>query len=469
MENTFKLLLMTIISLLVGCTEYPDEWGFKATLTEQTVEVISADASTSTYDVQIVAKLDGGSRSETISGAYYKIGVIEPVSNYTSKTNYFEVPAEITHNGDQMIVTGILKGCIFGRTYSEITLVMKTDGEDFSYSGSWKDGMTRSFTKSITDMQPSLGINGTSITFTKDYKYRVIASCDNMISEASCTFGGKTKKAEREGSVLVAEFTLSELEIGSFRNFLFKASNEFGETSLNIPYSLTIKGTNLDTSSFADDGEKEDCIRLCGVDWAKGNLVYDNGTWRINEDAVANSAYTNTSSYGEYFSWYYTTCDNTFRYLSTSNQNRVEIQGDISHDVVAAHLPGWVTPTSTQIGRLELYATLTSPYLSYIFGTDGLMLFPAKSGRVFQSGTPITVEIRPKGSLYLPNGLYNKNSGIYRNNNICYLTSTGSLGKSSSYCYTSTFTTTSGNVTATYDQTISYLCKLPVRPVKANN
>lgn len=325
----------------------------------------------------------------------------------------------------------------------------------------------------VTDITvlPKLSADDDPITLTKGYALRVSFKYANTVTEAKIRFGNITKIATVASGKITASFPLEELSVtDSYDGFYLTAKNENGESYASIAYKLLVSsGTN----NYSDDGEKSDCIRLCGIDWAKGNLVYDHGTWRIKENAAANTQASNTSNYGEYFSPYFTTCDNQFRNRTgIVYTEREEYQGYVNGiygDVTAAHLSGWVTPSADQMSLLR--TQVGANYLSRISGKNGLLFFPVMANRQFIGNLPINIEMRPTNALYLPYGYVSSSSvlGFDSTLSAVYLTSTYHYDNYNHDCCITTKIEKISNSDSfsTAETYMNWRYKLPVRPIKA--
>ncbi len=194
----------------------------------------------------------------------------------------------------------------------------------------------------------------------------------NAASPTSAYIVYKNLKADAtiSNGKVYADIDLTKLEgLTDSDNMYVYLENIVGTVSSPTGYYAK---TNTYADINPDDGPQSDCIRMGGVDWAKGNLQYVNGTWKIAErqDATVHKFSTSTYYYEakinsniEHF--YYG--DTRAIYLSYPNPitdpfpNNFDIQGNKEYDVVAAHLDNWVLPNTTQLRKL----TTVSAQLGY--------------------------------------------------------------------------------------------------------
>lgn len=102
------------------------------------------------------------------------------------------------------------------------------------------------------------------------------------VSFATFSFAGQAKKGvfDQDGDYSV-DFDLYDLLPSStpYSGVTIVLNVVFGEYKKDLSYSVMVEKT----ASFDDDGDKGDCVRIAGIDWAKGNLVCDNGKWTIGD------------------------------------------------------------------------------------------------------------------------------------------------------------------------------------------
>lgn len=230
------------------------------------------------------------------------------------------------------------------------------------------------------------------------------SSCSGYlpVSSATFSFAGQTKKGVLgQYGYYSADFDLCDLLPSStpYSGVTVVLNGVFGEYKENLSYSVLVEKT----ISFDDDGDKGDCVRIAGIDWAKGNLACDNGKWIIGNQTDRYSS-PNTSAYGTYFSFGNTEMDNVFHGWS---KNISDIQGNPDYDVVAAHIPGWMLPSKDDFSKLITYASVLSTY-------GGIMFTPSKEGKRFYSNSAVSYGILDaKDIILLPcNGIYSKDNGV---------------------------------------------------------
>lgn len=226
-----------------------------------------------------------------------------------------------------------------------------------------------------------------SVSFLPRSKYRIEVTCGLLYeplgfgSITATLSGSGSLETKTEGNNIIIDIDAQKLSAGSYSYVDLYVGNGFGNDAyIRIPLFLNVKTA---TNTFADDGEKGDCIRLCGIDWAKGNLQYNSGEWRIapTQDAVF-GVNGSDANHIEYFCYGDIDAElKTSRYFfdipETVGEN---IQGNELYDVATARLNGgWclpdpqdfetlITNASYQFGYVDRDGIRTYGYLFYNAG-----------------------------------------------------------------------------------------------------
>lgn len=213
-----------------------------------------------------------------------------------------------------------------------------------------------------------------SVSFLPRSKYRIEVTCGLLYeplgfgSITATLSGSGSLETKTEGNNIIIDIDAQKLSAGSYSYVDLYVGNGFGNDAyIRIPLFLNVKTA---TNTFADDGEKDDCIRLCGIDWAKGNLQYNSGEWRIapTQDAVF-GVNGSDANHIEYFCYgdidaELKTTTHLFNIPPQVGILEYDIQGDRLYDVVAANLQGnWCLPTPENFADLLQYASCQYGYV----------------------------------------------------------------------------------------------------------
>lgn len=308
----------------------------------------------------------------------------ENISNYSSM-KWTDVPTQVEkiEDGKYMLLATIEK-CTYGKDFE----VRAYDGNDEA-----KHYNRRSFLYSRNDFLPYLDDShcdwDSDGNIVASMTYRMMNSDIPVLpGEFSVDINGTkfTPQVEDFGNrqkVTVVINPRKDLPEGTYSEISFGAKNITGGRTYYINnLSLTVSES---TATYTDDGEKSDCIRLCGIDWAKGNLV---------DNKIATHNWETEYCYGN----------------NPTEAKGEEVKGDDQLDIVAQNLPGWVTPSAEDFRKLM--------EMSYIYckisdGTYGLLFQTCKPGEKrfvanLPNDSPLNETTANKLGLFLPdtNGYY---------------------------------------------------------------
>lgn len=271
-----------------------------------------------------------------------------------------------TLNGE--IVTAKLENLTLGRSYQ---ITPKASLKDLDFSGT-----SASVTTSADVFKPYFATTDVAVSVDEIGKlsFKDIACVrDSTVipTSASLKLGSSSypmtiTKVSAGQFEVKADVVLENLSEGSYANATIEVSNAIGSGSQSIALGLTISSNS---AQYSDDGMKDDCIRLCGIDWAKGNLQYYNGTWRIAPEQQSilnmNNSTLNYNSLEHFIigktgntSSVYTSGSYAGLYTrettsSKSSDFSSSIQGDSTHDVATAKLGvEWQIPDNVQWSTL---------------------------------------------------------------------------------------------------------------------
>lgn len=384
-----KVLAFSLVALLLltltCCTDYPDEWGFDVSTDYIKSEVLNV--TTSSYDAQITANIIVNTEGEGINGAGF-------IVKTSSGTEHIEtIPINFTQDGNGLKISHTLSKLRYDEKY-DIQLYVENEHVQFVMKGT-------SLSRSLRDFIPQ--ISNCNISMTKDYEIHIHLDGRNTYNTATATFGNIQVDGRVNGEGLEKDIEcdfiipLSSLSLGTHKDGIqLTITNNLGSITESIPYQISISNATQDNTS---DGEKSDCVTFAGIDWAKGNLVYDKGKWLISDHPLSPSLQPANNSYSEYFTWYSIENSSSFNLKIYSTERfgydyYGNIQGDPQHDIVAAHLSGWQMPSTEDFKKLE------SCQKSFQMCSNGVLYYPVMNGREYYSATPVNLEERPTGGLY---------------------------------------------------------------------
>ena len=357
--------------LYCGCEDFAEDYGYSLYFNRSAeVTAVHSHAEDYTLDVSCMFELAAGAPDIQEAGF---ICTFDGADEQMFPGTY-----------QDQTITGSLPGLSYGTTVTIIPYIITAEG---LIKGNTE--IYRSYSKASFSPQTGEGV----LSMNETGKLRievpyVLADATQAVTHATLTFSGQQLPVRIEEGKIVADIDLSDLPGAGGSVFSLSLGNAMGTTESYIPFAVTLSEA---TTQYPDDGNKEDCIRLCGVDWAKGNLQYEKGTWKIAERQDATFAhisdYGTNPDYVEHFSFGETTAtlyEQVHRYWYThafdERGHFVSIQGDPTADVVAAHIPGgWIMPSLTDLNKLENEASWQYGYTEhegqtvygYLFYTSG--------------------------------------------------------------------------------------------------
>lgn len=379
-NNLFLSIATTVmLALTTACVEYPDVYGFAAAFGSSN-ETTVVEYTPTQYTIQLKS-------STTIfdEGA----GISEYGFHVKVQDGYFKPLEDIkvtpTQGTDGNItLTATFQG-EYGKRYSFCPYA--TDGQQT------QEGTPSEF--QYTQNNFSLGQGSSKLSFDENGQIVAVAyyarTSGHPITEATASYGGLDLPTtiSTNGSTVTAVLDLSRLEKGkSYTSIQFEAKNDMGVCKSSVTFSVTVPNTS--TASYPDDGEKEDCIRLCGIDWAKGNLANNGNKYYIEENQ-----------------W-------------EAGSNYKIREGTSLNTDWAEKITGWATPSSTQ-ARLLLKA---SRFPCYVVCADSTNVY----GYLYIS--PKEKQIQATTAVNIPYSLVDE-MGLFIIKNNDYLLSNGYLSYNS--------------------------------------
>lgn len=381
--------------LYCGCEDFAEDYGYSLYFNRSAeVTAVHSHAEDYTLDVSCMFELAAGAPDIQEAGF---ICTFDGADEQMFPGTY-----------QDQTITGSLPGLSYGTTVTIIPYIITAEGLIKGNTEIYRSYSKASFSPQTGEVVLSMNETG-KLRIEVPY---VLADATQAVTHATLTFSGQQLPVRIEEGKIVADIDLSDLPGAGGSVFSLSLGNAMGTTESYIPFAVTLSEA---TTQYPDDGNKEDCIRLCGVDWAKGNLQYEKGAWKIAERQDATFAhisdYGTNPDYVEHFSFGETTAtlyDDFHSYWYThafTELETVSIQGDPAADVVAAHIPGgWVLPSSTDLRRLVTEASWQYGYTEYEGQTIYGFLFYNGGQKITHSYTAVQFDSKQLDDmgLFLP-------------------------------------------------------------------
>lgn len=463
MKSINLFVVISFIVVLASCEKYEDEFGF--TFSFGTVSAIQVDAQPGKYalDIQCPFNIETGNMDIVEVG--FKL-------NYESDT----VVGRLAEN-NQIVAT--LSDLEYGKSYSVTPYIRTSVGtvnspnvSDFAYS-------SQSFAPVVNASAIELvekGVYRISVDYSTYKSYPLTGVTASINGEIIDVLSAD------EASVIV-EVDVNDLKKNSYTVVNLDLSNAIGDMSYAIPFSLTLLDTDI---MYSDDGVQEDCIRVCGIDWAKGNLQYEKGGWKIadtQDDSFL--SYGISSDYVEYFCFGdlnpdFRTSNKMMYFPDNVGYGLYRIKGNPSYDIVSACLSNeWSIPSSDELSLLANKASYQYGYVErngqrtygYLFYTH---IGKIVRGHKYDQAVKIDENHLDELGLFLPTGRYQIGSSEF-SSIFTYMSSDMYVTGNGSNFTTGKFYTLQSNRN-TYKIEVYYLedgynsgvvrYQLPIRPVK---
>lgn len=368
--KTLKIFLgLFLLCVLGGCESYTEDFGFYMNFSNN-IYTTSIHAKPDSYSLSLSCpfELEIGNMDISEAGFYY---------------NGDKVVGE--YNEDEQTVQATINQLPYNQSLNVCPYILTPEGE---IRGNTTSVLHRKeeFTP-VVDTCRLLMPEAGKIRVEADYS---LQDKTLSVTQATVVVSGQSFNAEIQDERIFSEFYLSDLTSADVKDLEVLLVNDLGESSSTIPYSVLVSEKSM---SYADDGEKDDCMRICGVDWAKGNLMYDNGTWRLGKSQDETFYYKGitSNSQNEFFSFGDVSSDGFGAWYTHAfdDSYNCSIKGDPAADVVSAHLPGWTLPSRTEFQNLISHASWQYGYTlqgqKKVYG----VLFYTKLNKKVRSLTPV--------------------------------------------------------------------------------
>lgn len=374
MMKTLKIFLgLFLLCVLEGCESYTEDFGFYMNFSNN-IYTTSIHAKPDSYSLSLSCPFDlqVGKMDISEAGFYYKGDKV--VGEY---------------NEDEQIVQATINQLPYNQSLQVCPYILTPEGEIRGNTASVLH-KKEEFTPVVDTCRlfmPEVG----KIRMEIDYR---LADTTQKVTLVKTLFSEQSLNTEIQKEKIIIEFYLSDLTSADTKTLNILLVNGMGEKSYAIPYSVLVSEKDV---SYADDGEKDDCMRICGIDWAKGNLMYDNGTWRLGKSQDETFYYNGIDAgiQNEFFSFGDVSGKRLYAgdlpihwYTHAFDINSCSIKGDPAADVAAAHLPGWTLPSRAEFQSLINHASWQYGYTlqgqEKVYG----VLFYTKSNKKVRSLTP---------------------------------------------------------------------------------
>lgn len=462
------VLLLPLTWMTTGCTDFPDDYGLDASV--EINNTVATATSAEKYDLSYKFKIIG--EFNQVEEAYIllndeKVAVLD-LSKFDSNGCYTGTITDLSLNKQYSLRGGIKREACKVEEYSAHNIKYENwnfQPQLYSYNISMTAPNQITLVAQIKK-QASFDLDGEFMWMKQQNKYTpsTAAQIETSITESGQYHVLKAIVDLDDAPTPGTSYTLY---------FGYSISNIFGTTSGYFS-DPSIKYDN-NGKTFDGDGIYNDYVQLCGVKWAKGNLQYDNGTWRIAPEQWSTFSYTDTpsSTQIEHFALGETDVVTVgAKRQNSSNpvyKTSKHVQGT-SADVATVRLGSqWGIPNPSQFELLSSYASYA--YNAKINGVKGYIYWPS-SGRKYKiNGLTISPSCVTDGTfLFLPERGYYYWSWVssysyklnFQSGNTYYLTDY-SIANSSYYHSVYYF-----NGNGTYTSKEYNMEYYPIRPVKLN-
>lgn len=415
MKTKILSICFSLIYLLSGCEDFSEEYGFYMDFATD-ISVTDVRAAHDSYTLDLLCPFEIKAGSPNIQ----EVGVI-----YSTDDSYVshKVKGELLDNCIKVTLSEIP----YGQTLHIAPYLRAPEDE---VTG--RPSLDIKYDKN--DFMPSASAYLLSMPTTGKLRMEVDCNVKDSqfpLTKAQASFNGITSDASISQNKLTFDFDLAKMNKSTDTKISFSVSNALGTTNWTVPMTAT---SATATVHYTDDGCYDDYIRLCSVNWAKGNLICDKGTWKIasrqDESFLDRDKNIVSTTQIEYFS-FGGTGSRVFRpedwYTHAFEQNvDCSIQGDPASDVVAANLSGgWTLPSKSDLEKLAG----TSSYQYGYTERDGKItygvLFYTHPEKIIHSLTSVRFESEEldEMGLFLPALGYirSKSSGAGYRDNIYYM------------------------------------------------
>lgn len=273
--------MTTVLTMVVNsCTDYPNLYGF---------EVYMSDTE----------------RSFTVFPDGYNVTFKTPVcyNEGTGITNYgytfmdgCEIPAEFVKTDEN---NGYLTATLSGLMYENNYAIQPFLGDNNEV----RKGLEFYLSVNKSILYPICISSEQTMNASGEVVLSAVYSCATIpgaaytpVTKATVTFGGQEIKTivSEDGTIVNAVIgNLGSYAAKEYSGITINATNDFGTVPLKYDYKAKVEDIS---QIYPDDGNEPNYIKLCGIKWAKGNFIVENGNGRIQANQ-----WDAAKSYNAYF------------------------------------------------------------------------------------------------------------------------------------------------------------------------
>lgn len=460
MNKILFYIILSIVGLFTSCENFSDEFGY--TMTFGIPEVKTVKAEVDKYSIELSCPFNVNAGHMDIEEAGFIL-----CSNETSDSKI--IKGEVIDGS----IVAVLSDLYYDIYYTPQPYIETS-------VGTLKNEFYGSVEFSKQDFAPSYSSYVIELVANGQYKVSLEYGLRDEsfdLTDASAEISGLQLDTEIVGNTVVAYFEISDMTSSYYNEINFILRNSMGGTKVSIPVKFLLSDA---VTVYSGDGNKDDCIRLCGVDWAKGNLQYDNGTWKIAETQDSNFGNTISPNKLEYFC--FGSIDAVVKKQNhyfdlpgiEDSEYYYDIKGNKSIDVAAANLSGdWSIPNSDELSALLESASYQYGYVTRNGKDTYGYIFYNSGKRIVKSETPVRIgaDNLDDIGLFLPLiGYYDIYQGELHES-FYYMSSevhTTEFYNNYTWGYVQSLRYLYSGLGVTDDGYVSYLYQVPVRPVKMN-
>lgn len=394
MKYANLFVIISFLVLLASCEKYEDEFGFTSSL--GTASVVQVDAQPGKYALDIQCPFNIETGDVDILEVGFRLNSESDVVGSLDGNNQIVATLSNLEYGKSYRVTPYIRtsvGVIYGPNFS-----------DFIYN-------SQSFAPVVDSSAIELvakGVYRVIVNYSTDKSY--------PLTEAIASADGETVNvlSADEESVTV-EVNVNDLSGTIYAVINLTLANAISSMEYAIPFSLTLLDTDI---TYSDDGVQDDCIRVCGIDWAKGNLQYEKGIWKIadtQDDSFL--SYGINSDYVEYFCFgdlnpVYRNSIKMMYFPDNVGYRLYSIKGNPAYDIVSACFSeDWSIPSSDELSLLANKASYQYGYVERNGQRTYGYLFYTQVGKIvrghkYNQAVRIDESKLDELGLFLPTGRY---------------------------------------------------------------
>ena len=340
-------VIISFIVALAGCENYEEEFGFTSSFGTPSAVQVDAQPGKYALDIQCPFNIETGNTDIVEVGFRLDYGY-DTIVGRLAGDNLIEATLPNLEYGRPYHVTPYIR--------TTIGIVNSPNSSDFIYNSEVFAPVATASTVELVGK----GIYHIYVDYTTYKSYPLTTATAFANGEAIETLSFDDKS-------VVVEININDLNKNSYTVVNLTLTNAIGSMTYTVPFSLSLSDTDI---TYSDDGAREDYIRVCGVDWAKGNLQYEKGVWKIaNTQDHSFLSYGINPDYVEYFFYgdlnpVYKTSEDMPYFPEHTGYGSIDIKGSLSYDIATARLSNeWSIPSSEELNLLANKASYQYAYV----------------------------------------------------------------------------------------------------------